>query len=115
MLPTLKNHLKRCTAELVGGSLLRATEIDEPGNTDFRPDLVRGSQYGSAGAHLKSDAIEGIVAEHRRERAVIPWSSIKLLPRPLASTRPPVLKASPASRLLVNAYLSNSECLLPIC
>src|SRR2546426_8716123 len=42
---------------------------DKPGNTDFRPDLVGGSQHRSAGAHLKSHAIQGIVAEHRNKRA----------------------------------------------
>src|SRR6266849_3725322 len=50
-------------------SVVRATEIDKTSNTDFRPDLVGGFQHGFAGAHLKSDAIERIVAEDRSERA----------------------------------------------
>jgi len=50
-------------------SIVRPTEIDKTSDTDFRPDLVGGFQHGSAGAHLKSDAIQGIVAEHRNKRA----------------------------------------------
>src|ERR1700704_2290640 len=50
-------------------SVVRTTEIDETRNTDFRPDLIGRSEQGSARAHLKSKAIKGIVAEHRRKRA----------------------------------------------
>ena len=53
-------------------SVVRATEIDETSDSDFRPDLVTGSQYGSAGTHLESDAIEGVVAENRSKRPRYP-------------------------------------------
>ena len=52
----------------LGISVVRATEIDQTSNTDFRPDLVGGSQHGSAGTDLESDAIESIVAE----KAIVP-------------------------------------------
>ena len=52
---------------------MRAFEDDDAstasGNADFRPDLIGSSEYGSARTQLKSQAIKGIVAEHRRKRA----------------------------------------------
>ena len=50
-------------------SIVRATEINETRNTDFRSDLIGGSEQDSSRAYLKSKAIKGIVAEHRRKRA----------------------------------------------
>ena len=46
----------------------------------------------------ETDLVEGEVSDPARA-----WSCVKLLPRALGSSHPAVWKASPASRLLVNA------------
>src|ERR1035437_10098647 len=50
-------------------SVVGAAEIDETSNTDSGSRLVGSPQYGSARAHLKSDAVEGAAAKNRSKGA----------------------------------------------
>src|SRR4030088_754383 len=49
-------------------SVIRAAKIDQTWNANFRSDLIVCLQNASSTAHLKPNAIERVVAEHRSKR-----------------------------------------------